>query len=109
MVYSSQKDIVYSEVIREEIVRFQRIKTRSNSSSHGSSPYHSQQKRRGHYQAPPGATPTPETAGAHGEPKQFVLGSFFGHVNRITEWTMEILVKKGFYAVLVFDVLGSIT
>ncbi|KAI6171441.1 Voltage-dependent calcium channel unc-36 [Aphelenchoides bicaudatus] len=29
--------------------------------------------------------------------KTRVLGSFFGHLNRITEWTMEVLLKKGFY------------
>uniref|UniRef100_A0A1I7RU69 VGCC_alpha2 domain-containing protein n=1 Tax=Bursaphelenchus xylophilus TaxID=6326 RepID=A0A1I7RU69_BURXY len=27
-----------------------------------------------------------------------VLGSFFGHLNRVTEWTMEVLIKKGFYS-----------
>jgi hypothetical protein len=26
-----------------------------------------------------------------------ILGAFFGHLNRVTEWTMEILLKKGFY------------
>uniref|UniRef100_A0A7E4V298 VWFA domain-containing protein n=1 Tax=Panagrellus redivivus TaxID=6233 RepID=A0A7E4V298_PANRE len=25
------------------------------------------------------------------------IGRFFGHLNRATEWTMEMLVKKGFY------------
>jgi hypothetical protein len=29
--------------------------------------------------------------------KPKVLGSFFGHLNRITEWTMEMLLKKGYY------------
>ena len=29
--------------------------------------------------------------------KPKVLGSFFGHLNRITEWTMELLLKQGFF------------
>ncbi|KAI6224406.1 Cache domain-containing protein [Aphelenchoides fujianensis] len=29
--------------------------------------------------------------------KKQVLGSFFGHLNRVAEWTMEVLLKKGFY------------
>ncbi|KAI6215990.1 Cache domain-containing protein [Aphelenchoides besseyi] len=29
--------------------------------------------------------------------KPKVLGTFFGHLNRVAEWTMEVLLKKGFY------------
>lgn len=29
--------------------------------------------------------------------KSPVLGRFFGHLNRVAEWTMELLIKKGFY------------
>lgn len=29
--------------------------------------------------------------------KSQVLGRFFGQLNRIGEWTMELLIKKGFY------------
>jgi hypothetical protein len=29
--------------------------------------------------------------------KSSALGGFFGHLNRVTEWTMELLIKKGFY------------
>lgn len=29
--------------------------------------------------------------------KNSPLGKFFGHLNRVAEWTMELLIKKGFY------------
>ena len=31
------------------------------------------------------------------------LGRFFGHLNRVTEWTMELLVRRGFYKRILFS------
>lgn len=51
MIYSSQKDVDYTEIMRNDTV----------------------------------------------DPSNRLLGKFFGHVNRVNEWTMEVLIKKGFY------------
>lgn len=29
--------------------------------------------------------------------RKSVIGYFFGHLNRVTEWTMDMLIKKGLY------------
>ncbi|KAI1715569.1 cache domain-containing protein [Ditylenchus destructor] len=92
VIYTSQKDTSYSEFVKAH-----HWETASPAPTHNAT--QSRRRRPAHKQQQQQQQRIKLSAAKQ---PGVVLGSFFGHVNRVTEWTMETLIKKGFYTETTF-------
>uniref|UniRef100_A0A915DEZ1 Voltage-dependent calcium channel alpha-2/delta subunit conserved region domain-containing protein n=1 Tax=Ditylenchus dipsaci TaxID=166011 RepID=A0A915DEZ1_9BILA len=96
VVYTSQKDTLYSDFIKANTWHSSVANTTQGRRRRPATRQMAQQLQQQQRQK------LEALASGKAMHQSVVLGSFFGHINRVAEWTMELLVKKGFYTETTF-------